>query len=347
MRIPKRLFSRSVSLAVRHFLYPSKANYRGPLEFTPNIVFAQFVFLLSYWSDLKLLRTRWVVKPLETLTLTPTTRGDLIEMAIGDLSINGSTLVTSRILKRSNKNSYGIAVRWNLDSGLNSRAGFITLAEDPRIFVFQGELWLYYQIPIQGASDCQLFIFNPLRNLTIQLRVDRDFSGKNWAPFEFGGELHFVYSFAPFILYRAKVVPYEEAHFIDLEIVDCAMFTMEGLDAEWRDNFGFGAIRGGTSLVEIEPGVFAGFTHINKGGRFEKSHQIGYLEINLTLKKVKHREITKQKMNLLTAPYGIDLMENTKIRINYNCSVGSVSNQYQPITNRKSTFLLSDLRFGA
>jgi hypothetical protein len=122
---------------------------------------------------------------------------------------------------------------------------------------------------------------------------------------------------------------------------------MEGLDAEWRDNFGFGAIRGGTSLVEIEPGVFAGFTHINKGGRFEKSHQIGYLEINLTLKKVKHREITKQKLNLLTAPYGIDLMENTKIRINYNCSVGSVSNQYQPITNRKSTFLLSDLRFGA
>jgi len=334
-----------VSFAVRKFLYPFKTNYRGPLVFTPNVIFAQFVFLLSYWLDLKLLRTRWVVKPLETSNLTPTTRGDLVEMAIGDVNIKGRSLSTSRIVLRSNNNSYGIAVKWKLNSGLNSRAGFINLGEDPRIFVFRGELWFYYQIAIQGTGDCQLYIFNPEQNLTLQLRTEKNFSGKNWVPFEFRGELHFVYSYVPFILYRAKVVPHEGVRFIDLEIVDTRLFTMEAMNLEWRDNFGFGAIRGGSSLIEIEPGIFAGFTHVNKGGEFEKSHQIGYLEIDFSLKTVKHREITKQKMNLLTAPYGINLIENTKICLSYNSSVGSVSNQFQPITNRSSTFLLSDLRF--
>jgi hypothetical protein len=285
------------------------------------------------------------VKPIDTVTLTPSTRGDLVEMAIGAVSINGSTLTASRIKKRSERNPFGIAVRWSFDSNLTSRNGFITYAEDPRIFIFQGELWLYYQIYIQSKSDCQIFIFNPLRNQTIELKVDREFSGKNWAPFDYRGELYFVYSFEPFVLYRSKTIPHEGINFMDLESENSAIFTTDGMDGERRDNSGIGAIRGGTALIEIEPGTFAGFTHINKGGRFEKSHQIGYVEIDLLKKKIKHREITKLKLNLLTAPYGINLLNSQEICVTYNCSVGSVANQYQPISNRKSTFVLNDLRF--
>jgi len=347
VKIPKRFFSRSVSFIVRRYMSPSKAKYWGPLEFRPGMIFGQIVFIMSHWLDERLLRTHWIVKPIDTATVTPATRGDLVEMAIGELSIDGSTLTASRINRRCNENPYGIAVKWNFDSQLTSRAGFIVLAEDPRIFIFQGELWLYYQIAIQGESDCQIFIFNPLRNQTIELSVASGFRGKNWAPFEYRGGLYFVYSLEPFILYRSKTVPQKGIDFMELELEDSAIFTTEGMDGNWRDHSGFGAIRGGTSLVEIEPGVFAGFTHINKGGRFEKSHQLGYLEIDLSKKKIKHREITKLKLSLLTAPYGIDLLNSKEISVTYNCSLGSVANQYQPVTNRKSTFTLSDLRFNA
>jgi hypothetical protein len=188
-----------------------------------------------------------------------------------------------------------------------------------------------------------MFIFNPAKNLTFELRIAKEFGGKNWIPFEFQNNLFFVYSFEPLSVYKAKTVIEAGTNFIEFEPVESKLALSSDSNEAWRDKSGIGSIRGGTPLVETEPGKFIGFTHINKGGKLEKSHQIGYVEIDLVNNEIKHREVTKSKLNLLTAPYGLELLEGGRVSVTYNCSVGSVHNQFQPITNRKSIFYMSDL----
>jgi hypothetical protein len=324
--------------------YPNQTGVRvGPLDYTGRVVVGRILFQISYWFDQKLLKPIWFVKPISTETLTSATRGDLAEIAVVESSLNEYTLSASRLLRRSSL-SHGIAVNWKLQSTQITKIGFINLAEDPRIFIFRNELWLYYQVANQFDPGCRMFIFNPLRNVKIELRTTKEFGGKNWIPFEFEGELFIVYSFEPFSLHKSKALLVGESDFLEFAPVESKLTFSSGVNVGSRDKYGIGAIRGGTPLVETEPGKFIGFTHINKGGKLEKSHQIGYVEIDLLNNELKHREITKSKHNLLTAPYGIDLLEDGLISVTYNCSVGSVHNQYQPITNRKSIFYISDLR---
>jgi len=338
--IPLRIFERFVFPSD----YPKQTGVRvGPLDYTGRVIVGRILFQLSYWFDQKLLRTIWLVKPISTKTLTSATRGDLAEIAVIESSLNEYTLSASRLLRRSSL-SHGIAVNWKLQSMQTTKVGFIILAEDPRIFIFCNELWLYYQIANQFDPGCKMFIFNPLRNVKIELRTTKEFGGKNWIPFEFKGELFIVYSFEPFSLHKSKNVSVDKDGFIEFVPVESKLTLSLDVDTGSRDKYGIGAIRGGTPLVETELGKFIGFTHVNKGGKLEKSHQIGYVEIDLLNNEMKHREVTKSKHNLLTAPYGLELLENGQVSVTYNCSVGSVHNQYQPIESRKSIFSLTDLR---
>jgi len=325
--------------------YPKQTGVRvGPLDYTGGLIVGRILFQLSYWFDQKLLRPIWSIKPMTTETLIAATRGDLAEIAFVESTLYENTLTASRFLRKSNESAYGIVVHWNYQSSQSSDAGFIDLAEDPRIFRFQEELWLYYQIANAPDPDCKMFMFNPSRNITLELRIAQGFGGKNWVPFEFQGKLYFIYSFEPFSLFKSTTAVESGTNFLDFEPVESKITFFSDLNNGWRDKSGIGSIRGGTPLVEIEPGKFIGFTHVNKGGRLEKSHQIGFVEIDLLNNKIHHHEITKPKLNLLTAPYGIDLLEDGQVSVTYNCSVGSVHNQYQPIESRKSIFSLTDLR---
>lgn len=72
--------------------------------------------------------------------------------------------------------------------------------EDPRLFKFRNETWLYFQYRGMIDSHCghHLVICKLHDKKTIRLQYDRmtNFE-KNWSPFEYNNELYFVYQFYP------------------------------------------------------------------------------------------------------------------------------------------------------
>ena len=346
--VVKARIKASLSKVFRSYFFPfdyqGNPSSVGVLVVTPKLVFSWLLCQISRALDDRLLEVDWLVKPLESETLTRTTRGDLTEMAIGQRQSDGSLLQASRILKRSNKDLRGIGIYWQLDFEDTHTTGFINLGEDPRIFEFRGELWIHYQIRIQDLDDCETYIFNARENITLQLRVNEKSQGKNWTAFEYQNDLYFVYSFDPFNLYKASLSDHHQYSPILLSSVDLKVKKTNSFTRSDQVKTGIGAIRGGTPLVEVQSGLFVGFTHVNLGDKFEKSHHMGFIELDLINRSVTHKGVTKSRLNLLTAPYSLEHLQEGKIAVNYNCSAGSVHNLHQPITNKKSTFSLKDLR---
>ena len=318
-------------------------------------MFARFSRLL----DRHILKVEWIVKPKSESDSGATSRGDLIEMAKSARHLGDQKLTVSRIIKRSNEEPFGIGIYWRLVAGNYISTGLINLGEDPRIFIYRSELWVYYQEWNSIKARMDLFIFSPMNGKRYQLFGSDEMGGssysgftlgKNWAPFVRADKLHFVSAFEP--LRICSIDPSS----IDLDLVpDGASVVVKDVKFEltnsedWHrrslGSSGIGAVRGGSGLEEIGPDIFGGFTHMNHGGKYEKSHQIGYVELDFNSLTLKHRELTKLKLNLLSAPYGIELKGANEIKVSFNCSVGSVSNLDKPITNKTAVFILDELRF--
>ena len=326
------------------FNYPGKPASAGVLVVTPMLVCSWLLCRLSRAMDDRLLKIDWQIQPVKSVSLTPTTRGDLAEMAIGTRSSGGNVLRASRILKRLNMELRGIAVYWQLDSEDSCTQGLINYAEDPRIFEFRGELWIHYQIRNEESGDYDTYMFNPREKVTIKLLVTENFQGKNWSAFEYQNDLYFIYSFSPFKLYKALLSNFHKNSTTLLSCIDLDMKIVNSLTRPDQAMTGIGAIRGGTPMLEVESAVFVGFTHVNLGDQFEKSHHIGFVELDLNNRTIIFRDVTQSRLNLLSAPYCVELLKEGQIAVNYNCSTGSVHNLFQPITNKRSTFLLRDLR---
>lgn len=308
------------------------------------VILRLIVQVISY-LDKKILNVPWHLSPLVTEFASQISRGDLIEMAMGKRTLGDHQLHAHRIIKRSNPEPYGICTFWSFSSPEGESQGFIEHAEDPRIFTFQSSLWLYYQIYDHDQNDVCIYIFNPLRKITYELKIEGRPHGKNWVPFEFQGNLYIIYSYEPFRLYKVNS-DQDWAFSTTLNLVEVGMnfIWRSGQSTNYRITENIGVIRGGSALVEYEPGVFLGFTHVNKGGIFEKSHQIGFIEVNMHSFEIQHLEVSKMRFNLLAAPYCVELVDYDRISVHYNCSIGSVINQNQPVVNKLSTFSISELR---
>ena len=330
--------------AIRNLLFSQGGLKVGYFENERRLRLPWIVGALSRVVDRKVLRVQWLVKPRSESCLGFANRGDLIEMALGQVSLGSETLRASRIVKRENPMTFGLGVYWKYELAGMVTSGLISGAEDPRIFEYREQLWIYYQVWDFIDGDTSLYIFAPKSGQTYRLKSPNRVQGKNWTPLVFKNDLYFVTSFEPFVLMKADLYRESADSAILLESVEFALTNPEAWANRSRDVSGIGAVRGGTRLVEIAPGVMGGFTHINVGGRFEKSHQIGYVELDMNARTLKHCEITKQKLNLLAAPYGLELEGNDEIAVTFNCSVGSVHNEYQPVVNRRAVFGVGELK---
>jgi len=69
---------------------------------------------------------------------------------------------------------------------------FIAYGEDPRLFKYRDDIYVYYQIPNMQISDTEIHIRKVSTDEDFIIESPFGFSGKNWIPFEHEKELYFV-----------------------------------------------------------------------------------------------------------------------------------------------------------
>lgn len=310
----------------------------GPLEPRLDLWVAWVVSKVSRKLDKIILNIRWELEPIKIQQLTNSTRGDLIEMALSETRSGNQVLNAERIVRRSNQEIFGIGVYWKYLRDSLEFSGMIPLGEDPRTFVFGSKLWIYYQVWDKKKSAGVTYIFCPENKITLRLIFKGKKAGKNAVPFVYENRLYFIYSIDPLSIYLAQDFDKIVKNELKLSEFDLESFETFGIQSQYKDSNGIGIIRGGTSLIDIAGGIFIGFTHTNPGGKYEKSHQIGCIMIDFHGRKVIHKYLTKQKINLLAVPYGISMTEMNEISVTFNTSIGSIHNVLQPIVNLTAIF---------
>jgi len=70
--------------------------------------------------------------------------------------------------------------------------------EDPRVFVFRGEVYSFFYKYLPERSETESYLYHSgTKKLTALTIEDNFFQGKNWIPFEYRNELYFIYSLEP------------------------------------------------------------------------------------------------------------------------------------------------------
>jgi hypothetical protein len=260
--------------------------------------------------------------------------------ALSRSSIGQLTLTTFRIIDRSERTP-PLTV-WISQDETTTTTGVIPLAEDARVFQFEDSLFIYYQVAVRredDSLDCDIYLFDPSRSITVPILSPIPFNGKNWIPYEYQGSLFFVYSLEPLIV--LQTIEWTDEGLI-LEIV----YTAENgspINLAWGDNLGFfGGIRGGSQLISLGDHEYLAFTHVTPSGVLKFSHQAGVLLFNAKEISYKHAFLTSLKPGLLVDPFGIQISANV-IEMSYSYSINNPHDATSIVGSSIATFHLSDL----
>jgi len=142
-----------------------------------------------------------------------------------------------------------------LDLQSNTSPGFTGFAQDARLFRFQDQILLIYNDygSCRARSCYSLFVTemvekegrlvqkSPSRLLAYDKMISIE---KNWAPFEFEGNLYLIYSGEPHLILK-----------VDLETGVCKQEACTDVNFQWK----WGIIRGGTPALPAEGQLFALF----------------------------------------------------------------------------------------
>jgi hypothetical protein len=194
---------------------------------------------------------------------------------------------------------------------------FIPYAEDPRLFYFRGQPFVYFQVPNDEISDCKIYIKDLVTSRTFRILSPFGFCGKNWIPFEYKGELFFVFGLHPLIIIKSSP--------LETDTVECSVYfsdAPEEVRFSWNDDDDrtFSSFRGGTSLIEIDDGTFVGFTHITPLSEYKDSHQLGFVRLYPNQWRVDLKVLSKLKSRYLIDPYAIEIDDSSIFAI---CSVAT------------------------
>lgn len=282
----------------------------------------------------------WRIKPFEISTYFSAENPTLVPFALSKSGVGQRTLTTFRIIDRSNLTP-ALTV-WIYQDGSTFKSGLIPLAEDARVFQFEDSLFIYYQIAVQksdGSLDCDIYVFDPERSRTNQLISPLSFNGKNWIPYQYQGDLFFIYSVDPLIVFRA-------AEWTDDELVLDLVFPKHYKTPEpftWGDDLElFSSVRGGSQLIPLGNHELLAFTHVTSKGILKFSHQAGVLLFNAKDFTFKHIFLTRLKPGLLIDPFGIQI-ENNVVQMSYSISINNPHENASVVGSSIATFKLSEL----
>ncbi len=238
---------------------------------------------------------------------------ELVHFAYSRIKVKGSTFFATRILLRNGFNPWeSTSVMFGERRKKGRTEPEVQRGEDPRLFSFQGQPWVQYQIYNPIKSDVEIYIQNIQSKQRYQLISPLGFNGKNWIAFVKDEELHFVYSLEPFVVFKAEFLNYQEIKLSKL-------FSPINFTPRWETDFenSIGRIRGGSPAVLVG-NSFIGFTHQVYEGHNYAFHTLGCFSMTLSGQTIKFVPLSRFKSGFLIDPYGLSLKKSKMV---IDCSV--------------------------
>lgn len=232
-----------------------------------------------------------------------------------------------RLIERKNENFLtgllyggGVFIFKNLDYS-KELIKFIPKAEDPRVFEFNKEYYVYYQIFNIELGHTEIFLteISCENNRTFKVRNDDIFHGKNWSPFEIDGILYFVHTYDPFFILEIPL----KSEWVNGEIYAKIKNDSEVPKWEWSDDIERGFVteyRGGTPGIEIDKYIYFFGHRTHKKNQLK--HSIFVARFNKNENTIDFHDLNNTPdFDLISDPYGVNIHGNN-IEIDITLSKG-------------------------
>lgn len=198
---------------------------------------------------------------------------------------------------------------------------FVPKAEDPRVFEFNQEYYVYYQIFNLEIGTTEIFITEISNSNKREFKICNEdlFHGKNWSPFEINGKLFFVHTYDPFFILE---IPKKN------EWINGKIYAKIKNDSvvpkwEWSDDIERGFVteyRGGSRGVVIGEYIYFFGHRTHKKNQLKHTIFIARLDINKNVIDF-HELNDTPDFDLISDPYGVNVIENN-IEIDITLSKG-------------------------
>jgi hypothetical protein len=198
---------------------------------------------------------------------------------------------------------------------------FIPRGEDPRVFVYNEEVYVYYQIYSFDIQTTEIYIMelSSESRQTFKISHDSLFMGKNWSPFEKTGTLYFVHTYDPFFIIK---IP-KKNEWLDGKIKIKIKDESEIPEWEWSDDPERGFVtefRGGSRGISINNYIYFFGHRTHKKNQMKHTVFIAQLDFQKNI--VDFIEINNEPdFNIISDPFGVNLCDEI-IEIDITLSQG-------------------------
>lgn len=260
-----------------------------------------------------------------------------VQFAYSEVSTKESKYFAYRELSRTTNNPWDNTKIVYGKQILRKKIFVIPRGEDPRLFFFRQEPWLYIQIFSELERDVEIRIRNLVTDIEYKLRSPLGFNGKNWVPFEKNNDLYFIYSLEPLVILRMS---FDNQGIPGLEEV----LSTSSFNPGWDTNFdnSIGRIRGGTPGINLKERII-GFTHQVHDVPNYQFHTLGLFTLNLNDFKLELIALSKLSPGYLIDPYGI-VFSRDKILLYCTVVEGDLHNADSDVANIVFSFSPKILR---
>jgi hypothetical protein len=264
--------------------------------------------------------------------------GSKVEFAKSRLKVRSFYEFTSwRLLTRGQEPSWistKAFVQWK--KFLKSSKIEVDFGEDPRLFVYANQAHAMIQIFDNLKKDINISILNLETGQKFNLQSPFGFNGKNWVPFEFKGELYFLYALSPIVI----LVLREYGNGNSLENLNIP----EKFNPVWEHNLeeSIGIYRGGSPALQISPDKFFGFSHAINPNQDIHAHRLGIYSLTMSNQRLDHEFLTEYKEKFLVDPYGLQIANNQVI-VDGSMAIDDIHEIESTIFNFRMYFKLSDV----
>jgi hypothetical protein len=213
----------------------------------------------------------------------------------------------------------------------------VEFGEDPRLFVYSNQAHVMIQIFDDFKKDIDIHILNLETGQRFNLHSPFGFNGKNWVPFEFKGELHFLYALSP----KVVLVLREYGNGNSLE----KLSFPEKFNPVWEHDLegSIGIYRGGSPALQISNDEFFGFSHAINPNQDIHAHRLGIYSLTMSDQSLKHEFLTEYKEKFLIDAYGLQIV-NDQVFMDGSMAIGDIHEIESRIFNFRMYFNLSDVK---
>jgi hypothetical protein len=299
---------------------------------------SEIVRLKLFWREpllIKKIEEALKIEP-QLYNLRTTTRlqtGNLVQFAKSEIQYFGANYTACRVVDRSQLNSWDNTHIEIHKNGVHIES--LKNGEDPRFFLWNGELLLYFQVYSASDNDCTLYVkkFSDGEITAYDYPNRLGVNGKNWGLFEANKNLYALYSCEPLQCFDLSSGNIGEEIFREGDTINI-----------WGDDLlnSFGSHRcGAMPIYDATRDTRVVLTHITLSGRKKPFHQLGVLFFNGDFSGIQRTDISSYTEGLLIDPYLAQISDG-KIVIQFSAVLGELHKPDSLVQNFELTMQLND-----